>query len=367
MNNNQSSEYLEILRHYAQCIKSTDRIATPDLHPILFGLFGEVGSIMAAIKKQRRESSAFIEYDRALLEEYGDVLWYLVTLCNRLSIDITEIFSKDTGKNNPTRQGSPSNSPSNVNELLLELGRSASALFDVNNSNGQVRNLLCKFFHDYLQALQTSEIDFDKVVQHNTTKISSRFLDYKLSDLPTFDEDFPADERIPNQFEINIIQRKSGKSYLQMNGVFIGDPLTDNSFDLDGYRFHDVFHLANAAILHWSPVFRGLIKQKRKSKPEIDEIEDGGRASVIEEGLTAWIFSRAKKLDFFAEQKAISFDILKTVQQFVLGYEVEKCPLKLWEDSILEGYKVFRKVRDNKGGIVIGDRETRTIKYKPNR
>ena len=53
------------------------------------------------------------------------------------------------------------------------------------------------------------------------------------------------------------------------------------------------------------------------------------------------------------------------VKQFVLGYEVENCPLRLWEQTILEGYKVFRQVRKNNGGIVIGDRNARTIEYRP--
>jgi hypothetical protein len=53
------------------------------------------------------------------------------------------------------------------------------------------------------------------------------------------------------------------------------------------------------------------------------------------------------------------------VGQFVRGYEVEACPLKLWENAILQGYAVFRQVRDNNGGIVIGDRDARTIAYKP--
>jgi hypothetical protein len=52
-------------------------------------------------------------------------------------------------------------------------------------------------------------------------------------------------------------------AYFQWNGVFIGDPLTDNIADRDGYRFHDVFHFANAAILHWSPVMRALVRHKR--------------------------------------------------------------------------------------------------------
>ena len=108
-----------------------------------------------------------------------------------------------------------------------------------------------------------------------------------------------------------------------------------------------------------------MIKQKRKSDPKIDEAEDGGRAIVVEEGLTAWIFSRAKQLNFFGGLDSVSFDLLKTVQQFVRGYEVERCPLKLWEEAIMEGYRVFRQVRKANGGIVVGDRATRTIKYRP--
>ena len=121
----------------------------------------------------------------------------------------------------------------------------------------------------------------------------------------------------------------------------------------------------HAAILHWSPTFRALIKHKRKSDPKLDEAQDGGRAIVVEEGLTAWIFSRAKHLNFFDGKGDVSFDLLKTVQQFVQGYEVEDCPLKLWERAILDGYEVFRQVRNRSGGIVIGDREARKISYKP--
>jgi hypothetical protein len=44
--------------------------------------------------------------------------------------------------------------------------------------------------------------------------------------------------------------------FLRRNGVNIGDRLTDNKLEKDDYRFHDVFHLANAAILGWSPVLR---------------------------------------------------------------------------------------------------------------
>lgn len=107
-----------------------------------------------------------------------------------------------------------------------------------------------------------------------------------------------------------------------------------------------------------------MIKHKRKSKPEVDEQEDGGRAIVIEEGLTAWIFSVAKQQNYFENQDKLSFDLLKTIQEFIKGYEVENCPLNLWERAILDGYKVFNQIRKNNGGIVIGDRVERTITYK---
>lgn len=81
--------------------------------------------------------------------------------------------------------------------------------------------------------------------------------------------------------------------------------------------------------------------------------------------MSAWIFSQAKDLDFFRDQDQVSFDLLKGVQNFVKGYEVEKCPLRLWERAILEGYEVFRQVKKNKGGTVIGNRKDRTISYEP--
>lgn len=202
------------------------------------------------------------------------------------------------------------------------------------------------------------------MIQKNLDKTRGRFLHPDHASLPDFDSGFMDEERIPQSFDITMTQRKSGQTFLQWNGVVIGDPLTDNIKDADGYRFHDVFHFAHAAILHWSPTFRALIKHKRKSEPEIDEAQDGGRAIVIEEGLTAFIFSRAKQLNFFEGQSGVSFDILKSVEQFVKGYEVEACPLSLWEQAILHGYAVFRLVRANNGGVVICDRVSRTIKYR---
>lgn len=86
---------------------------------------------------------------------------------------------------------------------------------------------------------------------------------------------------------------------------------------------------------------------------------------MVEEGLTAWIFSRAKDLNYFAGQTRVSLDILKTIHEFVVGYEVDRCPLKLWEDAILQGYAVFRQLKAAGGGYIVGDRKARTLAYEP--
>ena len=350
-----------LLQGYTRDTGPTDMLPIDNLHPVLLGLFGEVGSVMAVAKKQQREGEAYPEHQRAAKEEFGDVLWYFVTLCRRLGIDVDTVFPN-------AGRGIAAAAPncSSEDQTLLNLGKAAAALLDVDCFDEGTHGLLQAFANNYMDALQSRGIRLSAVVAMNTAKVCGRFVDPDPSQLPTFDEEFCDEERLPLQFEIRIVQRKSGRSYMQWNGVFIGDPLSDNSTEPDGYRFHDVFHLAHAAVLHWSPTFRALIKQKRKSAPVVDRTEDSGRAIVIEEGLSAWIFAQAKQLDFFRGQDGLSFDMLKTVQQFVSGYEVEQCPLKLWERAILQGYEVFRQVLHNEGGTIVGDRRARSIIYRAN-
>ncbi len=249
--------------------------------------------------------------------------------------------------------------------LLRELGTKAASLLSAELGEPDLRQPVVDFTAAYLKAVQASNVPFGKIVRSNLGKATGRFIATDQSGLPRFDEEFSDDESIPDRFEIEIRERPNGKSYLRWKGVFIGDPLTDNIGDPDGYRFHDVFHFGYAAILHWSPTFRALIKHKRKSQPEVDEAQDSGRAIVIEEGLSAYIFSCAKELRFFEGQSTVSFDILKTVSHFVRGYEVEQCPLHLWERAILQGFEVFRKIKKNNGGVVVCDKIKREISYRP--
>lgn len=355
----------------------TDKFSHTDLTPILLGLYGEIGSVMSTTKKFRREKKAYIGYKEAVEEEFGDALWYFNAICRRLGYKLSDMFSavfdnKDfktlsasSDSNAPLSQTISVNQTESVDTTLIELGAITAELLRIETNSLKLPDVLIKFARIYIQSIQAIELSFARIANNNLHKALGRFKLPELSCLPDFDHNFPEEEQLPRYFEIEISQRKSGQSYLKWNGVFIGSPLTDNMLDKDGYRFHDVFHLAHAAILHWSPTFRALIKHKRKSEPVFDETQDGGRAIVVEEGLTAWLYSYSKDLDYFAGHDSVSFDVLKTVEKFVSGYEVQSCPLILWEKAILDGYSVFRMVKKNNGGIIVGDRTKRTLEYKP--
>jgi NTP pyrophosphatase (non-canonical NTP hydrolase) len=366
-----------LMSEYVAGAHATDRFPETEVQSILLGLFGEVGSVMAAVKKHRREKDAFVGFRQAVEEEFGDVLWYLTALCRRVGFSVDVILSEAAAggkyRTSVAASGLTTAPLSHVysvaampdlDVVLVNLGRAAAELLSIARDDATAHQKLRIFADCYLHAVQASEASFAEIVRSNLAKVRGRFIRPEQSTLPTFDMDLTDDERLPLEFEIVIKEKRSGQSAMQWNGVFIGDPLTDNIIDPDGYRFHDVFHFAHAAVLHWSPTFRALIKHKRKSVPRIDEGQDGGRAIVIEEGVTAWVFSRAKLHRFFEGQASVSFDLLKTVSQFVHGYEVESCPLNLWEDAILQGYEVFRRVLANNGGVVIGSRANRRIAYR---
>ncbi|AIJ47683.1 TPA: nucleoside triphosphate pyrophosphohydrolase family protein [Pseudomonas aeruginosa] len=366
-----------LLSDYASEIAATDVLSPTDFNPVLQGLYGEVGGIMSTVKKHVREKSAYPGFRRAAEEEFGDTLWYLAAICRRMQAPLEDIFAEAANHGNFKNIGAASDiaegafayiampvaAPASLDITLVRLGQAAAALL----GSGPARNDVVTFARAYLDAIHAAELAFSDVARGNLRKARGAFLEPQAVDLIglDFDSEFGIEEQLPREFKIRVNQRGSGKSYLQWNGVFIGDPLTDNIADRDGYRFHDVFHFAYAAILHWSPVIRALIKHKRKSQSKYDEEQDSGRAIVVEEGLTAWIFSRAKELNYFENQEKVSLGILKTIEEFVSGYEVEKCPLKLWEKAIMDGYSVFRQIKKNQGGWIIGNRKERTLQYMP--
>lgn len=175
-----------------------------------------------------------------------------------------------------------------------------------------------------------------------------------------FDENFPEGERFPRVFEV-IVREVDGQVICEVDGKPAGDPLTDNAYADDGYRFHDVFHFAYVAVLGWSPTIRKLLQWKRRSDPIVDSVEDGGRARVIDEAISALVYAYAKDHSYLETVRVVDYPLLKTIQGLVSHLEVRACPPSAWENAILQGFDAWRVIWKNHGGRLRIDLQQRTI------
>lgn len=345
------------------------------LDQLRYGFFGEIGGLLSAVKKSKRELGP--KQKDTVLEELGDALWYLTTIGGEYKISL-EILGKVALVDLQRRLGVQQERaetpitflefdglitlcygklPESKNCLLQELAAATGKLFTPEICSIVPDELFGNLLADIIMVAAIFNIKINEIAEQNLKKIESRWPPTPSKYIDLFDEKMPEYEQLPRNISVDFVERElNGKKFViqQIKGVNIGSRLTDNRVSPDGYRFHDVFHLAYMAHLGWSPVTRALLKYKRKSDPNTDENEDGARAIIIEEGIATWIFNHAAEREYYVNVKEgkLEYGLLKQVCNMVKGYEVEKCPLWQWERAILQGFEVFRQLRDAKSGIV---------------
>lgn len=355
---------------------------SPDsLQAIRFGYFGEVGGLLSSVKKAGRDKLLQAQSEVAA-EELGDALWYLIIAAHLLGVSADTLgeecirILREGFKESPISPPLPITfrqidglidaSQAGTIHLAVQMGKlaaSAGVLADTSHGNliamavTTRASYLGKLLSELAMTCASFDLLLEDVARSNLEKTASRWPTEKTRDIELFDTGFPEHEQLPRQFEIEFIERgtvEDGYVVQRLNDVYIGDRLTDNSNEVDNYRFHDVFHLAYAAYLGWSPVLRALLKRKRKSNAKKDENDDGARAMIIEEGIATWIFDHAKKHEYYEKIQVGSLDysLLKQIQSMVRGYEVDQCKLWQWELAILEGFKMFRLLREHRGGTI---------------
>lgn len=270
------------------------------VHIPLLGLAGETGTLLTEYKKRLRDGDSHKLFPTQFKEELGDILWYISNIASKLDLKL-----EDIAKSNLTK----------------------------------IKERWDKQFHSKQMKL-----------------IQNHF----------FDETFDTEEQIPRKFKVQFKEIELGGKVqvkISVNNVNVGDSLTDNSYEDDGYRYHDALHFAYAAVLGWSPVTRSILRKKRKSNSKVDEVEDGARATILEEAITAFVYNHAKNHDLYEGIEVLDYELLKTIKGLVAGLEVKICTLTEWQKAILDGYKVFRSLVENNGGDVDLDLINREIKY----
>lgn len=281
---------------------ATDILPADDLGLPILGLAGEVGSLAAEHKKRRRDTTGYRAFRDEVREDLGDLLWYAAALARRCDLDLADVLTD------------------------------------------------------------------------NLRKTDERFTrPDQLPPHPLFDTDLPAAQQLPRTLDITFsetIKHKGGHDPVPVVAIHrgtspVGDPLDDNRDDNDDYRYHDALHLGHMAILGWSPVLRHLLKVKRTTNPDLDRIQDGGRAQAIEEGLTAYVFSDATEHSLFATTDRVPVDTIKACRRMTGHLEVARRSSADWEQAILAGYRMFRLLQQHHGGTVHADLDRRSLTFTP--
>ncbi len=219
----------------------------------------------------------------------------------------------------------------------------------------------------YLTAIASLErLSLGDIAIHNLEKTTSRWLPTGEDDWVDFDEHFPPGEQLPRSFTAQFAAFEEDglqKVEVLVDGKPCGAKLNDNSYVPDGYRFHDIFHMTCATLLGWSPVVRALMKRKRKSDRQTDEVEDGGRAIATDEALAAVVFSYAYQHTYLEEIKVLDWQLLNQCHDLTESFEVGKRSFYEWEQTILKTFEIWRSVQQNGGGWVRFDRKNRSVEF----
>ena len=358
---------------YRQGIASTDRIdfKVPGNRNIpVFGVVGELGSITAELKKITRDGEMYTQGEQSLVEEFGDLIWYLLSVARQMKVEIELPANIDKRLSAASRA---KDADSHVYRLIENCGRLAAAFANHNAKPTSAKKRIVKTAIEQslasaIDCIAREGLHLSDVLQENFSKAQGSFgREGSVGPAEWYDKGCPRYEQLPRKANIHFIERDRGRGkkevVIRVNEMNIGDRLTDNASTDDGYRFHDAFHLAYAAVLGWSPVTRVTFRCKRKSLPKIDEVQDGARAAIIEEAVTQTIFDYATDHSMLKGAKRIDQSLLKLIKRMVRGLEVNTRSVQEWEQAILVGFDAFRKLKQNAGGWLILDAEVRQLTY----
>lgn len=425
-----------LISEYAMFVAQTDMSATKHQERFeiaLYGLAGEVGSLVTAVKKRllaagRRNWN--VPNDE-IVEELGDSIWYCFALGAADSLGAT-FFASDVlalkaevGAQNARGERIRAVLGERVERFFdeapgfLDAALAGEATMDhyqrvafltsrakadtlVEVCLAVLQQLLAELFRTRLPAEEKElnqrlpdrgvnvvlgevvwhlsalaslyELKLSVIAEKNVAKLQRRF--GRGSPTPLKDTGRPPAEQLPRSFEVAFVTTGPGRSRMYLDGRKLGDDLTDNAYAEDGYRFHDVMHLALAAKLGWSPVLRKLIGRKRKGDPQTDEVEDGARAAIVEEAIIKAIHAEGVRLaalaipahshgpvELFTAGTDMPFGFLRRLEGLVAGLEVESNHYWEWEDAIISGFGIFNLLRSAGQGTVALDLEARTLTF----
>jgi NTP pyrophosphatase (non-canonical NTP hydrolase) len=235
----QQSQFLT-LNDYQGAARETDQNKLSNLEGLAFpllGLFGEVGTLLSALKKKQRDQESYIGYTASVVEEFGDALWYLSNIATRatLSLDVLaqrafrglndwdQVEDRSFGTfSGLQEQKNPDGSPDSMafqGAIITLAGKVGLLLNDFHldriKSNRDVLSAhLVEIFRALIDAANVADIDLASAASRNIQKIHSRW-PLKRDYTQLFDVDFDKLEQLPRRIDMHIFEvEKNKKKYV---------------------------------------------------------------------------------------------------------------------------------------------------------
>lgn len=412
---------------YLRQVSLSDKAGSdnPGVRVLFLGLIGEIGSLLSECKKTLREGRENrSKVEEKLIQEMGDSLWYIsaITLRHELNLrtdvinaNIERITNHESCSSETkvkiceTLDSLPNRLPLNFNEyqniawmtaaselrnsddeLLARLIKNASHLMRYIANKGlsdqdEKRNRLEVLLGDVLWYIavfaKKNSISLNDVAQSNYNKTVGRWRLAESKPTNRLDSRDSHEEKLPN--EMSFLFKPTDKDHVEIffedQNIIIGDPLNDNIEVNDGYRYHDAFHMAFAAILTWSPVLRKLLrlgqgrdlnkgKNFHRFRSIKDNTQDGARAQIVEEAIAKIVHSHAEDVDperLLADKMVVGTEILDQIKVFTRNLEVHIVNQWEWEVAIIEACKIYALLKENNGGRVKLNLKDRNISFEP--
>jgi NTP pyrophosphatase (non-canonical NTP hydrolase) len=290
---------------------------------LVLGLSSEAGTVARVYKRLLRDKVSLNAQREQITDGLGDVLWYVSMIATSVGLKL-----EDVARGN--------------------LARTADRYATV---GAPARTWVPSYDAGYLET--------ERFPRQMVFKMKETINEEGMPEV-----EFSLVQALPNAFPNGAVAIDGSKKKIGFTlGKPIGNVINDNALREDGYRYHDAVHIAFVVFLGWSPVLRGLLRLKRKSKLEVDRVQDGARAQDLEEALSSILAEMSESRNHFAHESDVDGEVRDMIRRVVSNLEVAKAPIWQWARAISNGYNVMAELIKNKGGYVLADLDQQIIEF----
>lgn len=225
------------LKEYVKEASRTSRInwaAKDGSNIAALSILGCIGSLALIVRKKYRDGDKFLTFKDEIEDKIGDCLWYIVAISDQINISLGD------WPKTPTQDVEVLDLVFELNNLSQEIVSKRKELTTVESIELDTWSFLIHSFIEKIITLTTMVgSDIGLVASQNVFKNLQYWCQFDDVPAAKFDQNLPLYEQLPRRLALDFVKVNEKSLLIMLNGVAVGDRLTDNFSIDDGYRYHD--------------------------------------------------------------------------------------------------------------------------------